>query len=120
MTADGNDLDLLDQLIAKAKAAGADAADALFERSVSLAYAQRLGTLERLEREENSELGLRVLIGRRQAVVSSNDTSAQAPGRLGRAGAGDGPSGAGGSILRSGRPRSARPGAAGARDLRRS
>ncbi len=74
-----DDQDLLERLIAKAKAAGAEAADALLVHSVSLSYAQRLGQLERLEREESDDLGLRVLIGRRQAIVSSSDT---APGAL--------------------------------------
>ncbi len=75
MTAPDDALDLLDTLLAKAKAAGAEAADALFAHSVSLSYAQRLGALERLEREESHDLGLRVLIGRRQAIVSSTDTA---------------------------------------------
>ncbi len=75
MTTNEDALELLDSLIAKAKSAGAEAADALVARAVSLSYAQRLGALERLEREENHNLGLRVLIGKRQAVVSSTDMS---------------------------------------------
>jgi len=78
MTTNEDALELLDGLIAKAKRAGADAADALVARSVSLSYAQRLGALERLEREEDRNLGLRVLIGKRQAVVSSTDMTAAA------------------------------------------
>ncbi len=66
---------LLDDLIKKAKAAGADAADALLVEEVALSHAQRLGALERLEREESRDLGLRVLIGHRQAIVSSTDTA---------------------------------------------
>jgi PmbA protein len=75
MTAPDDALDLLDTLLAKAKAAGAEAADGLLAHSVSLSYAQRLGALERLEREESHDLGLRVLVGRRQAIVSSTDTA---------------------------------------------
>ena len=75
MTATDDALDLLDGLIAKAKAAGADAADALLAHSVALSHAQRLGELERLEREESHDLGLRVFVGRRQAIVSSTDNS---------------------------------------------
>jgi PmbA protein len=71
-------LDLLADLIAKARAQGADAADAVVVGSVALSNAQRLGELERLEREESQDLGLRVLVGRRQAIVSSTDTSAEA------------------------------------------
>jgi PmbA protein len=75
MDADTDALNLLDDLIAKAKAAGAEAADAVFVSGVSLSHAQRLGALERLERSEGQDLGLRVLIGKRQAIVSSTDRS---------------------------------------------
>ena len=68
-------LELLDDLIKKAKASGADAADALKVDSVALSHAQRLGNLERLEREESHDLGLRVLIGRHQAIASTTDTT---------------------------------------------
>jgi PmbA protein len=65
--------DVLDDLLSRARKAGADAADAVFvdRRAVSSAY--RLGRLESLERSESRILGLRVLIGRRQAIVSSSD-----------------------------------------------
>ena len=78
MTERAEDLDLLNDLIAKARKAGADAADALLVRSVALSHQQRLGSLERLEREESHDLGLRVLIGHRQAIASSTDLSARA------------------------------------------
>lgn len=68
-------LNMLDDLIKRARARGADAADALLVDSVSLSHAQRLGNPERLERAESQDLGLRVLVGRRQAVVSSTDRS---------------------------------------------
>ena len=71
-------LDRLADLIAKARRQGADAADAVLVGSVALSNAQRLGALERLERQESEDLGLRVLVGRRQAIVSSTDTSAEA------------------------------------------
>ena len=71
-------LDLIADLIAKARARGADAADAVLVGSVALSNAQRLGELERLEREESRDLGLRVLVGRRQAIVSSTDMAAAA------------------------------------------
>ena len=66
-------LNLLDDLIARAKSRGADAADAVLVNGVSKSVTQRLGERERLERAEGNDLGLRVLIGRRQAVASSND-----------------------------------------------
>ncbi|MEE8505162.1 MAG: metallopeptidase TldD-related protein [Kiloniellales bacterium] len=78
MTDTGKDLDLLGDLLAKAKAAGAEAADAVLFDSVSLAHARRLGELERLEREESRDLGLRVFLGHRQAFVSSTDMSRDA------------------------------------------
>ena len=71
-----NALDRLGDLIAKARRAGADAADAVLVEGVSLSHARRLGRTEKLERSEGYDLGLRVLIGRRQAVVSSNDRDA--------------------------------------------
>ncbi len=77
-----SELDLLSDLVARAKRAGADAADALAVRSVALSHARRLGKLEHLERAESSDLGLRVLVGRRQAVVSSSDRSAAARAEL--------------------------------------
>ncbi len=73
--AQAESLNLLDDLIGRARAAGADAADALLVDSVSLSHAQRLGQPERLERAESRDLGLRVFVGQRQAVVSSTDRS---------------------------------------------
>ncbi|MEE8499274.1 MAG: TldD/PmbA family protein, partial [Kiloniellales bacterium] len=78
MTADAKALDLLDDLLSRAKAAGAEAADAVLFDSVALSHAQRLGELERLEREESQDLGLRVLLGKHQAFVSSTDASSPA------------------------------------------
>ncbi len=71
-------LDTLDGLIAKARAAGADAADAVAVESVSLSHACRLGAPEHVERSESADLGLRVFVGQRQAIVSSSDQSADA------------------------------------------
>lgn len=75
-------LNLLDDLIAKARAAGADAADAVLFDSASVSLAQRLGKTEKLERSESGDLGLRVFVGKRQAIVSSTDRSAKALGEL--------------------------------------
>ncbi len=66
-------LAFLGDLIAKARRAGADQADAVLFEGVSLSHAQRLGRTEKLERAESYDLGLRVFIGKRQAIVSSND-----------------------------------------------
>ena len=68
--------DVLAAVLGRAKAAGADAADALIYRSVSASVGVRLGEVEEIERSENRDLGLRVLVGRRQACVSTTDFSA--------------------------------------------
>lgn len=75
---DAERLDLLSSLIAKAKAAGADAADAVLGEGVSLTLARRLGKPEHLERAEGADLGLRVFMGKRQAIVSSSDLGRRA------------------------------------------
>jgi PmbA protein len=66
-------LSFLGDLIARARRAGADAADAVLFEGASLSHAQRLGRIEKLERAESYDLGLRVFIGKRQASVSSNE-----------------------------------------------
>lgn len=63
--------ELLADLIARARAAGADAADAVLLGGTSFSVQRRLGHLESLERSESRDLGLRVLVGQRQAIVSS-------------------------------------------------
>ncbi len=65
--------DLLQDLIARAKKGGADAADALMVESTSFGATYRLGQLEDIERSETQDLGLRVMVGQRQAVVSTTD-----------------------------------------------
>src|ERR1700724_79697 len=61
------------RLIAAAMRAGAEAADAIAVRSVSLGVEVREGAVEESERSEGDDLGLRGFVGRRQAVVSTND-----------------------------------------------
>ena len=73
---------LLDDLISRARKAGADAADGVVFENASLSVAQRLGESEGVERAESRDLGLRVFVGRRQAIVSSTDTSAGALAEL--------------------------------------
>ena len=68
--------DLAERLVTAARRAGADTADALAVRSVSLAVEVREGAVEESERSEGDDVGLRVFVGRRQAVVSSNDVKA--------------------------------------------
>jgi PmbA protein len=68
--------DLAERLVTAARRAGADAADALAVRSVSLGVEVREGAVEESERSEGDDVGLRVFVGRRQAVVSTNDVKA--------------------------------------------
>lgn len=83
--------DLLDQsaltaiaekLVRAAKAAGAEAADAVAVRSVSQSVEVREGALEESERSESDDLGLRVFVGRRHATVSTNDLVNTSPQTL--------------------------------------
>jgi PmbA protein len=74
---DQSDLaDRADKLVAAARRAGADQADGLAVRFVSLSVDVRDGAVEESQRSEGDDLGLRVLVGRRQAVVSTNDLKA--------------------------------------------
>lgn len=66
---------LTDALLRAAKAAGATAADAVAVQGTSLSIGVRSGALEQAERSEGIEIGLRVLIGQRQACVSASDIS---------------------------------------------
>jgi PmbA protein len=68
-------LDRLQDLMARARKGGADAADAIFVQGTSMSVGQRLGQPENLQRAEGADLGLRLLIGKRQAIVSSSDIS---------------------------------------------
>jgi PmbA protein len=70
--------DLAQRLVEAARRAGADTADAVAVRGVSQSIEIRDGNVEESERSEGDDLGLRVLVGRRQAVVSSNDLKADA------------------------------------------
>ncbi|KUF12873.1 TldD/PmbA family protein [Pseudoponticoccus marisrubri] len=66
--------DLTLALTEAAKAAGADAADAIAIRGTSISIDVRQGALEQAERAEATDIGLRVFLGRRSAVVSASDT----------------------------------------------
>lgn len=74
--------DLLPDLIASARKAGADAAEAVLAQRASLSVGVRNGALEEVEREESRDLSLRVFVGRRQATVSSSDLSPATRTRL--------------------------------------
>ncbi|TNC71790.1 TldD/PmbA family protein [Rubellimicrobium roseum] len=65
--------DLTARLLDAARQAGAEAADALVVQGTQLSIEVRQGRLEEAQRSEGIDLGLRVLFGQRQAVVSSSD-----------------------------------------------
>ncbi len=67
--------DLTQSLLDEAKKAGADSADAVAVAGRSLSITLRAGELEQAERSETIEIGLRVLLGNRQACVSASDIS---------------------------------------------
>ncbi|MGD1956431.1 MAG: PmbA/TldA family metallopeptidase, partial [Sphingomonadales bacterium] len=71
-------LDLLDTLLAKARAAGADQADALVVARESQSASVRLGVQEALDRSETTDIGLRVFVGASTASASSSDLSGDA------------------------------------------
>ena len=76
------DESLLHDVVSAARRAGADAAEAVGAGRRSLSVASRKGELEEVEREESTDLSLRVFVGRRQAVVSGTDLSAAARAKL--------------------------------------
>jgi PmbA protein len=74
--------DLTEALLVEARKAGAQAADALAVNGYSQSIDIRRGALEQAERSEGVEVGLRVLLGGRQACVSASDISPATLARL--------------------------------------
>ena len=65
-------------LVERARAAGADAADALYIVDASTSIQVRLGELEQVNRSEGEEIGLRVFLGRKSATVASSHFAEEA------------------------------------------
>jgi PmbA protein len=82
MTDADNTVDFLSDLLARARSAGADGADAMLIESSGQSATWRLGKLENVERAESADLGLRVFMGRRQAIVSTGDLARPSLERL--------------------------------------
>jgi PmbA protein len=82
MTNADKTVDFLSDLLARAKSTGADAADAMLVESSGQSATWRLGKLENVERAEGADLGLRVFVGRRQAIVSTGDLTRPSLERL--------------------------------------
>jgi PmbA protein len=68
-------LPTLQALMQAAKRAGATDADAIATHGRSLGIAVRGGEMEDVESSESRDIGLRVMVGQRQACVSSSDLS---------------------------------------------
>jgi PmbA protein len=66
---------VLDALLERAKFYGADQADAIATHGRSLSVTVRDRALEDVDNSEGKDIGLRVMVGQRQASVSSSDLS---------------------------------------------
>lgn len=73
---------VIERLLERARAAGADAADAWVSERTSLSASVRLGALEGVEREETRSASLRILIGKRQAAAAISDVRPESLDRL--------------------------------------
>lgn len=74
-----NKLETLAQAaLSAALKAGADSADVITLEGRSVSVDMREGKLEQAERAEGTDLGLRVMVGQRQAMVSSSDIRPEA------------------------------------------
>ncbi len=82
LSADASLEALTQRLLDHARKAGAEAADVLAVEGTSVGIDLRAGRLEQAERSEAVEVGLRVLIGGRQACVSASDVSEGTLARL--------------------------------------
>ena len=67
--------ELTEMMLGAAKRAGADAADAIAMAGTSVTVDVREGALEQAERAEAMDIGLRVLLGQKVAIVSGSDIS---------------------------------------------
>lgn len=68
-----NTAEILDDLVKAALKGGAEAADAVAVDARSTGISWRDGSLEDVERSEGQDIGLRVMFGKKQAMVSTSD-----------------------------------------------
>ena len=73
-----NELSILETIAKTVQKLGADDCDAICVKSISLSICQRMGSMEKIERSESSDVGVRVFIGQKQAIVSSSDVTKSA------------------------------------------
>jgi PmbA protein len=71
-------LALLQDLLKRAKTFGATSADVVLSDSSSVSVNRRLGKPESIHRSEEADIGLRVFVGKRSAIVSSSDRAPEA------------------------------------------
>src|ERR1700733_12984279 len=71
---------IAERLVEAARRHGADAADAVAVRGISQSIDVRDGSVEASQRSEGDNVGLRAFVGRRQAVVSTNDLTGHGNG----------------------------------------
>ena len=69
-------------IIKKLKNKGCDQCDVFLIDSLSMSSTQRLGKLEKNERSNSLEIGLRAIIGKKQSIISSTDISERNIDRL--------------------------------------
>lgn len=70
-----NNIEIINGLIDSVRKKGASHADAISFTSSSINASTRLGKFENIERAESNGVGLRVIIGKKQAIVSATDIS---------------------------------------------
>ncbi len=70
--------DKAEKLVEQARAAGADAADAVYVGERSSGVQVRKGALEDVHRSEGEEMGLRVFLGSKSDIVASSDLGDEA------------------------------------------
>lgn len=78
MTSPADLLSLAQSALSRARAAGADAADAIAVADSATSVSVRLGQLEHVERSEGVELGLRVFVGTRSASIAASELNPDA------------------------------------------
>ena len=66
-----------DFLIKKSKKAGADNVDIVYVENINIDVGCRLKKIEKLERSDSTDLGLRFIKNKKQVIVSSNDLSSK-------------------------------------------
>ena len=64
-----------DFLIKKSKKSGADSVDVVYIENTNIDVGCRLKKIEKLERSESNDIGLRFIKNKKQVIVSSNDLS---------------------------------------------